>query len=124
MKFIFRMSIGLFLVQLLGGWGYLVHRTVNQLAIYQLPKKMLPFFYSHKELLVKESVTPDVRRSTDPAEAPRHFIDLEAYGDSAAWKMPHRWENAVTQFSNDSLVKYGFLPYEVLRIEAAADRCF
>lgn len=96
---------------LFGNWGFLVHRTINQLAIYQLPKSMQPFFYTNREYLVKHSVRPDLRRNEDPTEAPKHFIDLEPFGDSAAWKMPHTWDSAVTLYSKDTLVKYGFVPY-------------
>jgi len=38
-----------------GSWAFLIHRTVNQLAIYQLP----PFFYENIDYLVQHSVRPD-----------------------------------------------------------------
>ncbi len=88
-------------------WGFLIHRTVNQMAVYELPKKMRPFFYRNMAYLVKESVRPDERRNTDRTEATKHFIDFEAYGDSAAWKMPWNWEEAVEKYSKDTLLKYG-----------------
>jgi len=100
-----------FSIIIFSSWGYLVHRTVNQLAIYQLPKSMEPFFFQHMDYLVRNSIRPDERRNTDPMEASRHFIDLEAYGDSAAWKMPYRWDEAVAIYSKDSLLKYGYAPY-------------
>src|ERR1044071_862903 len=89
------------------GWGFLVHRTVNQLAVYQLPKKMQPFFYENLDYIVKYSIRPDQRRNQDPTEATKHFIDIEAYGDSAAWKMPTNWNDAVAKYTKDTLLKYG-----------------
>src|SRR5688500_11345100 len=88
------------------GWGFLVHRTINQLVVYQLPKSMLPFFYANMGYIVKNSIRPDRRRSFDSTEAPKHFIDAEMYGDSALWKMPRNWEDAVRKFSEDTLKKY------------------
>lgn len=97
-------------------WGFLVHRTVNQLAIYELPKPMRPFFSKNINYIVENAVRPDQRRNTDSTEAPKHFIDLEMYGDSAAWKMPLRWEDAVKKYSKDTLFKYGYVPYHVIHM--------
>ena len=44
MSHCFRSLVLLMIVWVCGSWGFLVHRTVEQLAIYQLPKKMQPFF--------------------------------------------------------------------------------
>ncbi len=98
----------------LGSWGFLVHRTIHQISVYQLPKPMQPFFYKHMDYLVAQSVRPDQRRNEDPTEATKHFIDLEAYGDSAVWKMPREWNAAVQQFTRDSLIKYGYVPYHIM----------
>jgi hypothetical protein len=102
------------LVMMCSSWGFLVHRTVNQLAIYELPKPMLTFFYENKTYLAQNAPRPDQRRSADPAEGPKHFIDLEMFGDSAAWKMPENWDDAVKQYGRDSLLKYGYVPYVVI----------
>jgi hypothetical protein len=92
-------------------WGFLMHRTINQLAVYQLPKEMQPFFYKNMDYIVKQSIRPDERRNKDTTEAPKHFIDFEAFGDSAAWKMPMNWDEAVKKYSRDTLVEYGYVPY-------------
>jgi hypothetical protein len=105
-------------------WGFLVHRTVNQLAIYQLPTPLQPFFYENMDYLVKHSVRPDQRRSSDPEEATRHFIDFEIYGDSAAWKMPFDWEEAIGMYSKDTLLKYGNVPYHVIIIQNKLTQAF
>ena len=98
-------------------WGFLVHRTVHQLAVYQLPKPMQSFFYSNMNYLVEHSVRPDLRRNQDSTEASKHFIDLEYFGDSAAWKMPFQWQEAVAKYNKDSLLKYGYVPYQIIVIK-------
>jgi len=98
-------------------WGFLVHRTVNQLAIYQLPKSMRSFFYEYKDSIARNAPRPDQRRNTDPTEATKHFIDIEAYGDSAEWRMPMNWNEAAGKYGKDSLLKYGYLPYQVIVIK-------
>jgi hypothetical protein len=105
-------------------WGFLVHRTTTQLAVYQLPKRLQPFFYPAAEALVKASVRPDQRRSFDSAEAPKHFIDLEMYGDSAAWNMPLNWNEAVAKYTQDSLKKYGYVPYWIITMQEKLTAAF
>jgi hypothetical protein len=92
-------------------WGFLVHRTCHQLAIYQLPKPLSLFFYSQKKYLNEHAVRPDLRRSHDSTEAHKHYIDLEPFGDSAAWKMPLHLNDAINQYTIDTLKKYGIVPY-------------
>lgn len=95
-----------------------MHRTTTQLAIYQLKNKGLQqFFFQQMPYLVKNSTRPDDRRRTDTTEATKHFIDLEMYGDSAAYKMPPDWETATARYNRDTLLKYGYVPYEVIRLQ-------
>ena len=111
-------------VCMVSSWGFLVHRTVNQLAVYELPKELRSFFYSNMEYLVKHSVRPDLRRNEDSTEATKHFIDLEAFGDSAAWKMPMQWNEAVKLYSSDSLIKYGYVPYYIIVMKERLTNAF
>jgi hypothetical protein len=109
---------------LCGSWGFLVHRTSTQLAVYHLPKDLQPFFSENMELLVRTSVRPDQRRNTDKTEAPKHFIDLEEFGDSAAWKMPYQYSLAVARYTKDSLEKYGYVPYVVVMLQERLTNAF
>lgn len=95
-------------------WGFLVHRTVHQLAVYELPGNMQPFYYRNMDYLVQNAPRPDTRRNTDSTEASKHFIDLEPFGDSAAWKIPSTWQQAVSRYTLDTLLTYGYVPYQVL----------
>ena len=36
----------------LSSWGFLVHRTIHQIAVYQLPEPMRSFFYTDMDNLV------------------------------------------------------------------------
>ena len=58
-------------------WGFLAHKTIHQIAIYSLPKKLQVFFFKNIDYLVYNSVRPDVRRKDDPTEATKHFIDID-----------------------------------------------
>jgi hypothetical protein len=74
--------------------------------------------------IVRNSIRPDQRRNQDSTEAPKHFIDLEPFGDSASWKMPLTWDEAVLKFSKDSLIKYGYVPYWILAMKEKLTNAF
>lgn len=109
---------------LFSSWGFLVHRTINQLSVYRLPKPMQAFFYRNMDYLVKHSVRADQRRNEDSTEATKHFIDLEAFGDNALATMPRQWSEAVHKYGIDSLRKYGYVPYYVVMMEENLTRAF
>lgn len=111
-----KISIYLLLIAMpfaFGSWGFLVHRTVHQLAVYKLPKGMQHFFYNNMEYLVSNAPRPDTRVGTDSGEAPKHYIDFELLGDSAMWKLPLTRAEAIQQFGMDSLSHTGYLPYQI-----------
>jgi hypothetical protein len=105
-------------------WGFLVHKTTHQLAVYQLPVPLQSFFYTHIDNVVSNSVRPDQRRNSDPTEATKHFIDLEMFGTDAANKMPLEWDKAVAIFTKDSLIKYGYVPYHIIYMQAKLTEAF
>lgn len=107
-----------------GSWGFLMHRSINQLAVYPLPQPLRSFMWANMEYLVKESVRPDQRRNKDSTEAPKHFIDLEAYGPEAANKMPLLWKDAVARYGKDSLFEWGYVPYQIMMTQEALTRAF
>lgn len=102
----------------------MVHKTVQQLAIYELPKTIRPFFYQHKDKLVYDAPRPDIRRNKDSTEATKHFIDLEMFGANAANDMPMDWNEAVKKYTKDSLLKYGYVPYYVIYIKGKLTEAF
>lgn len=112
------------IVLVCSSWGFLVHRTVNQLAVYQLKGDLQEFFFENRESLVYNAPRADTRRNTDSTEATKHFIDLEAFGDSAAWKMPYGWNDAVKLYNKDSLIKYGYVPYHIMYMKDKLTEAF
>jgi hypothetical protein len=58
-------------------------------------------------------VDPDKRRTSDPEEAPRHYIDLDSYGTHPFDSLPRRWQEAVDKYSEDTLKAYGIVPWQV-----------
>ncbi len=121
----YRIAMVLIIVLIVtGSWGFLVHKTVHQLAVYELPKEMIPFFYQNMDNIVSNAPRPDIRRNQDSTEAPKHFVDLEIYEKPGTPKMPMDWAAAVKLYSKDSLLKYGDLPYHIIYMKEKLTEAF
>lgn len=100
-----------------GSWGFLVHKTCHQLAVYELPTEMQHFFYKNMQYITDSAVRPDLRRNRDTTETPRHFIDPEVYGDSAVYRLPETWSAALAKYPKDTLLKYGSGPWHIVMMK-------
>ncbi len=94
-------------------WGFYGHQQINRIAVFTLPPEMITFYKSHIQYITENAVNPDRRRYAVEGEAARHFIDLDVYGDSAAYKMPRYWFDAVEKHTEDTLQAYGIVPWHV-----------
>ena len=101
---------------LCSSWGFFAHKKINQLAIFTLPPAMSGFYKKNTEYLTEAAVNPDRRRYAVPEEAPRHYIDLDDYGDSALVTLPRFWKDAVEKFGEDSLQARGILQCHMYRV--------
>lgn len=105
-------------------WGFYAHQHINRLAIFTLPPELMPFYKNHLRYLVEHSVDPDQRRYAVANEAPRHFIDLDNYGDSALYKLPPYWKDAVAKIGEDTLMKHGIVPWHIQAMKYQLTKAF
>ncbi|MCC3153756.1 zinc dependent phospholipase C family protein [Hymenobacter sp. BT770] len=98
-------------------WGFFGHRLLNRLAVYTLPPAMVGFYKANIDYLTTNATRPDSRRMVVPTEAPKHFLDVDRYGDSAAYKMPRRYADAVARYGEDSLLLHGIVPWNVVTMK-------
>jgi len=96
-----------------GSWGFFAHKHINQLAVFTLPLEMIGFYKQHIDYITARSINADKRRYVLKNEAPKHYIDIDAYGDSALFTMPRYWQQAVEKYGEDTLMSYGIVPYHV-----------
>lgn len=113
MKFAFTLILLLCIWVTLSGWGFFAHQKINRLAVFTLPPSMIKFYKKHITYITEASINPDRRRFSVADEAPRHYIDLDHYGDSTLFKMPRFWREAVAKYSEDTLKAYGIVPWHV-----------
>jgi hypothetical protein len=94
-------------------WGFYAHKQINRLAVFTLPSEMIPFFKKHIGFLTDNAVNPDRRRYAVVGEAPRHFIDLDAYADTSAATLPRYHKEAVNLYGEDTLALHGVVPWQI-----------
>jgi len=87
-------------VQQEGEWGFFGHRRINRLAVFTLPPEMMPFFKRHIEFLTEHAVDPDKRRYATKYEAPRHFIDIDHWGEYPFPEVPRNWLDALAVYTD------------------------
>lgn len=107
---------GFFAVTMGFQWGFFAHQHINRLAVFILPPEMIGFYKKNIEYITEASVNPDKRRFSIADEAPRHYIDLDHFGDSSLYKMPRYWKDAVEKYSEDTLKAYGILPWHITQM--------
>lgn len=95
------------------GWGFWAHQQINRVAVFTLPEEIFPFFRHHVDYLTAHAVDPDKRRTSDPEEAPRHYIDLDYYGTHPFDSLPRQWKAAAAKYTEDTLKAYGIVPWHV-----------
>lgn len=103
-------------ILLCSSWGFFAHRKINRMAVFILPAEMISFYKKNIQFIEQAAVNPDRRRYIIPEEAPRHYIDLDDYGDSAALNLPRYWNQAVEKIGEDSLKAHGILPWNIYRV--------
>ncbi|MGF7215068.1 hypothetical protein GGR92_001208 [Spirosoma lacussanchae] len=94
-------------------WGFYAHQQINRLAVFTLPAEMMPFFKKHIGFLTDNAVNPDKRRYAVVGEAPRHFIDLDAYSDTTAVTLPRFYKDAADRYGEDTLALHGLVPWQI-----------
>ncbi len=121
----YKYSIKAFILLLVicSSWGFLVHRTLNQISIYSLPDSMQLFYFKNMKELVKTAVDPDLRQKIDSTEKTKHFIDL----DGPLFKgrsLPDSWDLAVKKYTEKKLRQEGTLPWEIMKTKIKLTEAF
>ena len=93
-------------------WGFYGHVLLNRQAVFSLPPEMLHLYKQELRFVSEKAVNPDRRRYAVKGEAEKHYIDLDHYGDSALYKLPKYWAQAIEKFPEDSLRAHGIGPWQ------------
>ena len=92
-------------------WGFYGHRTINNMAVFLLPPEMLALFKPNIDYLTEHAVDPDKRRYLVAAEGPRHYIDMDHYGNYPFAELPRQYSKAIAKYGADTLQAHGVGPW-------------
>jgi hypothetical protein len=123
-RFFGLITLLIFLSAELGAWGFFAHRKINRQAVFSLPPEMMGFYKFHIEYITENAVNPDRRRYAVIGEAEKHFIDADAYGDSAVYKLPRYWNQALESFTEEELRSKGIAPWNVYHTKIQLTEAF
>ncbi|MBK9504806.1 MAG: S1/P1 Nuclease [Bacteroidetes bacterium] len=94
-------------------WGFWGHQRINNMALFTLPEDLFGFYKPHIQYVTEHAVDPDKRRYAFKEEAPRHYIDIDHYGEPPYDGIPRKWNDAVIKYSEDTLNEHGIVPWYI-----------
>lgn len=74
---------------------------------------MMIFYKANIEFITEHAIDPDKRRYAIAPEGPRHYIDINNYGDYPYSELPHNWDSAVAKFGIETITENGIVPWHV-----------
>ncbi len=89
-------------------WGYIGHRFINTKAVYHLPGTMV-LFVQDSTVFGQHASDADNRKSTDPTEDMKHYIDIDDYPDFV--DLPHAYDSVVALYGLTRVEENGILPW-------------
>lgn len=93
-------------------WGFFAHEKINETAIFSLPAEMVIFYKAYLPFIKARAVNPDKRRYVVEGEAPRHYIDMEHYGED----VPCYWSKVHESYTKEELSMHGVLPWHIVKM--------
>ena len=95
-----------------GAWGGDVHRLINTSAVQCLPGDLAAFGQWAGDL-ERLSTAADSRKSYDPDEAERHYIDIDDYPEFFTGTLPQDYNILVAAYGLYRVTENGVAPWAV-----------
>jgi len=85
-------------------WGFFGHKHIGRLAVFTLPQEMIGFYKKNIEWITEHSPDPDRRRYALKVEAPRHYIDLDRWGEPPFPELTRDWVTDAMRHTDISIL--------------------
>ena len=109
----------------LGAWGGGGHRLILDRAIQLLPAELRAAFDAERATLLGHASDPDLWRVAGfEDEAPRHFLDMDAYGPPPFDALPRDLGEAIEKFGPETVTRNGLLPWRAAEMRGRLVRAF
>jgi hypothetical protein len=108
-----------------GAWGGAGHRLILDRAIQLLPPELRAAFDAERAALAEHASDPDLWRVAGfDEEAPRHFLDMDAYGPPPFGALPRDLGAAIEKFGPETVTRNGLLPWRAAEMRGRLVRAF
>lgn len=94
------------------------------MALYTLPQQLFAFYKPYIDYITEHAVDPDKRRYAVEGEAPKHYIDINHYGTYPYENLPHKWNDAIIKYPEDTLQEYGIVPWHIEHMMFTLQKAF
>ena len=107
------------------GWGSGGHRKINEHAPASFPSSMTFLKAGWTVLLADHGSDADKRKSWDPTEGPKHYIDIDDYPEFLLnGKIPQSYDSVCALHSESFVTDKGILPWATLITFDSLRNCF
>ena len=97
------------------GWGNVGHRIINTKTILSVTPEM-SFWGSWSDSLAAHGSDADSRKSIDPTEGPKHYIDIDNYPEFIAnGYISQNFDSLVLLHGNTFVMGQGILPWAIMK---------
>jgi len=97
------------------GWGNVGHRIINTKTILSVTPAM-SFWGSWSDSLAAHGSDADSRKSIDPTEGPKHYIDIDNYPEFIAnGYISQNFDSLVLLHGNTFVMGQGILPWAIMK---------
>lgn len=106
------------------GWGYIGHRIISYNTILTALPEM-SFFEYWADSLAAHASDADYRKSVDPDEGPKHYIDIDNYPEFIAnGTIPQTFDSVVAIHGYSFVISQGILPWAILNVTDSLQAAF
>ena len=106
------------------GWGYVGHGIINYRTILSALPEM-EFFDTWADSLEAHASDADARKSWDPDEGPKHYIDIDNYPEFiATGTIPQNFDSLVAIHGYSFVLDQGILPWAILKTADSIQAAF
>jgi hypothetical protein len=111
-------------VVVLSSWGGTGHYKINNSAALSFNTEMSQFL-TWSSLLADHASDADYRKSEDPTEAPKHYIDIDNYSEFvSSGEISQSIEDAISIHGYDFVYDNGILPWAAKASYDSLKNCF
>lgn len=124
MKTILHYFLAVILIVSLSSWGYNGHKSISSHITFYFPSDFSQF-QNWSSTLADHASDADNRKSSDPNESPKHFIDIENYNEfRQSGTIPLNLNDAITKYGSSNVYSWGILPWATKTTYDTLVACF